>query len=276
MAGDQMIQIKAHEGTKTAWQTVASGAKQSCDGKILTWNSKATTEEACKQSCENWGTVQTNANSNRPCGAAYFFQKPDGSRLCRLYETCEKCKAQAFVGITWTRSDQVCSTKCAKSDCRRVDGRKTKANFAEITCATPVCTKDECCDWLPGKEPTTTTTTTTTTTAAPTTTTEGRHVPGGSGKFMTQNAMNGCIDGYAPRVVSYEQCKAGVYNDWDGKWHRFNHISHRQEPQCANAEWPSKGCFLWGNYLYYSNCPESRSGHRDYMVVCEILEDAPW
>jgi hypothetical protein len=66
-----MIQIKAHEATETTWKTVATEAKQSCDGKVLTWNSKATTtEDACKQSCTTWGTpqaVQTNGKNKDLC-----------------------------------------------------------------------------------------------------------------------------------------------------------------------------------------------------------------
>lgn len=154
-----MIQIKAHADdgmAKTSWQTIYTDTKKTCAGKVLTWNARVETAEACKQACESWGQVQVNQNSNLPCGAGYFFHKADGTPYCRLFETCDKCKATAVAGTTFTSSEP-CRTKCTGSVCPRDGGFKKKPGLQQIECAGPVCTTDECCDPLhpTTEEPTT-------------------------------------------------------------------------------------------------------------------------
>merc|ERR1711933_193854 len=96
-----------------------------------------------------------------------------------------------------------------------------------------------------------------------TTTPEGQ-TPGGINKFMTQNAGNGCIPGYAPRLMSYERCEAGIKDEWTSqKYYTWNYLDNRQEPQCANDDWPSAGCFAYKNRLYFSTCPEGKNGNYD-------------
>jgi len=152
---------------ETMWRTIYTDSKRTCgdEGSVLTWNAKVDTADKCQQACESWGETQVNQNSNRPCGAAYFYHKADGSPFCRLFETCDKCASSPFAGTTFTSFDHQCGASCSRADCRKDAGFKPKQGFAAIQCATPECTTDECCDLLPGwttEEVTTTTVTTTT------------------------------------------------------------------------------------------------------------------
>merc|ERR1719221_2093902 len=175
-----MIQIKAHadDAAKVTWQTTYTNTKMTCtnvgEKNVLTWNANAASAEACQQACQSWGQEHVNQNSNRPCGAGYFYHKADGTPFCRLYETCEKCVTTQFAGTTFTASAVGCKASCHGKDCSRSDGFKPKPQVTSIQCASSVCTTDECCDPIPEKttKPKTTTpkpTTTATTTAAPTT-----------------------------------------------------------------------------------------------------------
>jgi len=255
LAGSQMIQIKANTDdamkVKTTWKTTYTDVSKTCSnvGKtnVLTWNAKVDTAEACQQACESWGQVHVNQNSNRPCGAGYFYHKADGTPYCRLFETCETCVSTAIAGTTFTSSDESCSASCQSADCSKEDGFNPKPGFKEVTCASSVCTHEECCDALPGgDEP-----------AEP----EPQY-------YIWQYGV--CINGDI-RVDSLETCKAGVKID-NSKWpdtpRKFNTHSNRQTPMCL-WDWPSAGCFSWNDDLYFSNCDGSRYGSYDARPVCQ-------
>lgn len=148
-----MIQIKAHADdameAKTSWQTVYTDTAKTCAGKVLTWDAKVETEDACKQACTSWGEVPVPGKPNTylRCGAGYWFHKADGKAICRLFETCDKCKTVAVAGTTFTASEP-CKAKCSGPICRKDDGFKRKPGFQQIECAGPDCSTDECCDPL--------------------------------------------------------------------------------------------------------------------------------
>jgi len=240
-----MIQIKANADEdikgETKWQTVVSDSKKSCAGKILTWNAEVDSEDACKKACEFWGTEQVNANSDRQCGAVYFFHKADGTPFCRLYETCVTCKNQAFIGSTFTRSEEICSATCAKSDCRWKDGFKPKVDFASITCAAPDCSHDECCDVLHEQD------TTSTTTPAPATIEYTRH-------------PLHCPDGYN-RLKNKHLCSLG--QEIDGVWHDYAHGYD------GCKDWyPEWGCVAYNQHTFWSDCLDQNNPSSHMEHVC--------